>query len=201
MGTRKFYKATMDSLKNYWNNTYHPQNLSISLQLNERKRNVVRNYMFPEYGDGNLYVMRSGYDEIPGIYQLNTKNSKEKLICRPGANSRLNLGMSYAKGKLVWAELAFHERWSQKSYSVIKQHDIATGKTTQLTYKSRYFSPEFSHNGMQIATVENEANGLSRLVVLDASSAKVLHQLSFTKESFLRFPVFSEDDTKNINLK
>lgn len=194
MGTRKFYKATMDSLKNYWARTYDPQNLSVSLQLNDRKRSIVRNYMFPEYDDGHLYVMRSGYDEIPGIYSLDIKNGKEKLICRPGASSRLNAGMSYAKGKLVWAEYAYHERWTQKSYSIIKLHDIATGKTKQLTYKSRYFSPELSYDGTKIALVENEENGLSRLLVLDVESGEVLHQLSFTKASFLRFPVFSEDD-------
>lgn len=194
MGTRKFYMATMDSLRTYWGETYRPENLSVSLRLNNRDRNVIRNYMFPEYGDGQLYVMRSGYDEIPGIYQLDLKTGKEKLICRPGTTSRLNAGMSYSKGKLVWAEFAYHERWSQKSYSVIKLHNSVTGKTEQLTYKSRYFSPELSHQGNQIITVENEANGLSRLVLLDAQSGNVLKELVLDAASFLRFPVFSEDD-------
>ena len=67
---------------------------------------------------------------------------------------------------VCWTEVDRDPRWEMQIYSVIKLLNLATGQVSQVTEKTRYFSPDLSKDGQAIAAIEVDEENNSYLVIL-----------------------------------
>ena len=172
-----------DEDREIWHTDYQP--------LKDYRRKFYTSYTRPAVlDDGTVVARRTSIDDIARFVVIDT-SGREKVLLTPG--SMIDEGLSGAGTLLCWAELDLDLRWEQQSFSVIKIYDLQTGKLSQLTRKSRYFSPSPSADGRLIAAVEVDEANFSHLVVLGAASGAVLHKFPAPGNHFLSYPAWSPD--------
>jgi hypothetical protein len=161
------------------------------LPLKESARKFYTSYNRPVVlDDGAVVTLRTSIDDITRIVIIDT-TGREKVLLTPG--SMPDKWISGAGTMICWAGIDRDMRWEQQSFSVIKTYDLQTGKLTQLTRRTRYFSPTLSADSRLIAAVEVDEDNFSHLVVLDAASGDVLHKFPAPGNYFLSYPAWSPD--------
>jgi hypothetical protein len=137
------------------------------------KRNVT-DYLFPAYiSDDSIVVTKKSYKEVSSFYLI-VNGKEEKLRVK---NFTLDDYYSYRNGKIVYASFQSDPRWANRDYSVIQLLDIRTRQQKQLTFKSKYFSPDINEAGNEIIAVSVNANGTNNLCKIDAGTGALLQQL------------------------
>ena len=136
----------------------------------EEKSNVV-DYQFASYiSDDSILITKKSYKTIPAFYII-AKGKETKLRVR-------DIGVddyySYRNGKVVYAAYQSDPRWANRDYSVIKLLDINTGLQKQITYRSKYFSPDINQDGTEILAVKVNPDGNNNLVRIDARTGKLI---------------------------
>ena len=138
------------------------------------KKNNVIDYLFPNFiGDDSIIVTKKSYKEIPAFYLL-VKDKEQKLRVK---NFTIDDYYSYNAGKIVYASFQSDPRWGYRNYSVIQLIDIKTGKQKQLTFRSKYFSPDINKEAKEILAVHVDPNGTNNLSRLDAATGAVLQHV------------------------
>lgn len=84
---------------------------------------------------------------------------------------------SYRNGKIVYAAYQSDPRWANRDYSVIKLLDIYNGEQKQITYQSKYFSPDINAAGTEILAVQVNTNGSNNLVRIVASTGNLIQKI------------------------
>ena len=136
----------------------------------EQKNNVV-DYEFPNYiNDDSILVTKKSYKEVNAFYIL-SKGKETKLRVR---DIGIDDYYGYKNGKIVYAAYQSDARWANRDYSVIKILDIYTGKQRQVTYKSKYFSPDINAAGTEILAVSVNSDGTNNLCRIDAQTGKLI---------------------------
>lgn len=155
-------------------------------------RKVVTSYYFPYAvtADSLLYL-QAAYNRRPAFY---IKDSKGTHRVR-WKDVSLEEQFSYRNGKVVYAAYERDSRWRWRDYSVIKLLDIRSGKQKKITSRSRYFTPDISASGEQIAAVQQSESGKSELHILETESGAVKHVISSPDISVLTDPKFISEDS------
>ena len=136
----------------------------------EEKNNVV-DYQFANYiSDDSILVTKKSYKAIPAFYII-AKGKESKLRVR---DIGIDDYYSYKNGKVVYAAYQSDARWANRDYSVIKVLDIYTGRQKQITYQSKYFSPDINEAGTEILAVDVKPNGSNNLVRINAQTGKLI---------------------------
>ena len=139
----------------------------------EKKRNVI-DYMFPNYiSDDSIVVTKKSYKEVSSFYLL-TNGKEEKISVK---HYTLDDYFSYRNGKIVYASFQSDPRWTNRDYSVIQLVDIKTKQQKQLTYRSKYFSPDINESGNEIIAVRVNTDGTNYLCRIDATSGLELQKI------------------------
>ncbi|MPM05355.1 Protein TolB [bioreactor metagenome] len=211
---KELYRIFFRDLKDQWLlQTAAKQTAKYTLvPLPESK--VQTHYKFPEFiNDSTILAEKSGMDDYARFVTININTGEEKTICKAGFYASEELpatdvipvlsknspgswttdNLSLAGNCFVWAEKKWHPRWEHVSYSVIMKHDLSSGKTTQLTHRTKYFSPALSTDGKRIVAVEFLPDGTCNIVVLDASDGNLIDTYPIEKGSFAMTPEFSPD--------
>jgi hypothetical protein len=138
------------------------------------KKNNVIDYLYPNFiSADSILVTKKSYKEIPAFYILvNGKEEKIKL-----KNYTIDDYYSYNNGKVVYASFQSDPRWGNRDYSVIQLLDIKSRQQKQLTFKSKYFSPDINTDGNEILAVHVKTNGTNNLDRLDAATGNVIAQV------------------------
>ena len=156
-------------------------------------RNVVHETNPVFTPDGGLLFYREALDQLLTLMYTDTTGTT-KRVTLPGVQIEHPQSTLSTGGNLVvWAELAFDPRWANKNYSIIRTLDIRTGKKTQLTQKSKYFSPAMHPNGTSIAVVEVDPTGNNRLVILSANDGQPFQTISNPEHYFFAYPQWLPD--------
>ena len=138
------------------------------------KKNTVTDYLFPVYvNDDTILVTKQSYKQINSFYLI--VNGKEELLSVK--KQVIDDYFSYKNGKVVYTNYQTDPRWANRSYSNIQLFDIYSKKTVQLTFKSKYFSPDINQAGSEILAVNVQVNGgnfLHRISVLTGKLITVL---------------------------
>lgn len=136
----------------------------------EKKGNVV-DYLFPQYvNDDTVIVTKQSYSELNSFYFL--INGREKKI--RVKDYVLDDYFSYRNGKVVYAAYVADPRWSNRNYSVIQLLDVYSRQQTQLSFHSKYFSPDISPDGSEIIAVSVNTDGSNFLHRLAATDGKLI---------------------------
>ena len=142
--------------------------------LTKIKKNNVIDYLFPNFiGDDSIVVTKKSYKQVNSFYLL-INGREEKIRVK---NFVLDDYYSYNNGKIVYASYQSDARWGNRDYSVIQLLDIKTKQQKQLTFKSKYFSPDINTKGTEVLAVNTNTDGTNNLHRLDASSGNVITKL------------------------
>ncbi len=145
------------------------------------KKNTVADYLFPVYvNDDTILVTKHSYKEINSFYLI-VKGNEKKIRVKKQV---LDDYFSYNNGKVVYASYQSDPRWTNRDYSNIVLLDIYSRKQRQITFKSKYFSPDISKDGNEILAVNVKEDGASGLYRINAHSGEVIMQLPNPKNYF-----------------
>lgn len=171
----QLYLETLDWLYDYWTDP------SLTVKNPEGLINIARattefcNYYRPQQvSPDEIICLKTTLGDLPAFVIIDSAES-ERIITRPGFIE--DAGFSYSHEKLVWTELVQDPRWENRSWSEIFMYDLKTDRKKRLTRGVRYFSPVFSPEGDRIAVINELADGLSLLLILDPIDGRIIHSI------------------------
>jgi hypothetical protein len=120
------------------------------------------------------------------------KSGNEKMLLAVGSNNADRISVSGEK--FTWSENKSDLRWHNRLYSEVMIYDLEKKKQKRLTRKTFYFSPAFSPDGNMIATIEETPQYKSYLVILDASTGKIIRKTPAPDDMHLQHPNWGDYD-------
>lgn len=155
------------------------------------EKNNVINYRYPYLlEDGSLLALKYSTMQIPAFVKIQPGQKEQEIAVRDISYDDY---FSYNNGKIVYSAIKADSRWGYKDYSIIKILDASTGTTQTISHKTKYFSPDISHNGQVVAAVKMEGGLQSSMVLLD-TSGNILKEWKGGNGTVFSFPKFSVDD-------
>jgi hypothetical protein len=155
-------------------------------------KKVVTNYLFPySISADSLLYLKTAYNKRPAFYISDQKGSRALRV----RDISIEEQFSYRNGKIVYAAYESDPRWSWRDYSVIKLLDVHTGKQKTVTHRTKYFTPDISASGEQIAAVQVAINGKSELHILEAATGTVKARISSPDIGLFTDPKFLSEDS------
>lgn len=145
----------------------------------------------PQYApDGSVIAAYTDLNTVTQLVRLRD-GRREVLVPRIGLTGDLEF---HVRGNhVVWAEREVDPRYAERSYLVIKRLDLATGKVTRLTDRSRLFGPNLSPDGTTIVAVEFSKARQTTLVLLDAVSGEETGRIPNDQMRTLLAPAWAPD--------
>ncbi|MGK7397706.1 MAG: hypothetical protein ACNS62_24240 [Candidatus Cyclobacteriaceae bacterium M3_2C_046] len=194
------YWSMIDELDSLWHWQLEGLEIIDTEPIKVEKSNTFTNYRYPQaIAQNQVIALKNGIGDIDEFVLLDQHGNEEKVFT-PGIMN--NTGMlSVQAGKIAWNEYTFHPRWRAENYSVIKVHDIQTGKTNQITHRSRYASAALSHDGSKIVTVLTTGEGKFQLVVLNTENGQVVKTFDNPDNDFYLTPRFSQDGRQIVTIR
>ncbi len=193
---RSFYLEAFDSLKIKWNiqnDSVHPEKY-ISLNTNPKK--YYTTLRFPQYLDNShTLAFKSNIDDIDRFIVIDSLGNEKRLFT-PGSFDRTCI--SYAAGKLVWCEYQYDLRWEEQNFYAIRMLDIQSGKTKEISKRSRYFAPAIDSSGKYVAAIEIDISNRCAIVILNADNGTILSKKLFGYDTVLQLPSWNKSSTSII---
>ncbi len=184
------FQQFIDEALAYYKNdqTYRKEDASSPVTpVSER---YVSDYAFPyPIGKDSLLVYRRTGRHLPGFYLLHNGREERLAVRDISADDQY----SYHDGKLVYSSYDPDIRWGWRNYGEIIMLDIRNGNRRNITNRSKYFSPDISHNGESIAAIEVDTSGKSSLHLINPADGEAETVLSDSMRFFSQ-PRFSKDD-------
>ncbi|GJM29816.1 MAG: hypothetical protein DHS20C17_24510 [Cyclobacteriaceae bacterium] len=172
-----FYLDTFSELDSVWALTDTVAQV-VGTRISARS-DVFEKYRFPQIdGQGNLIVSHESFNDIRAFYQLKTDGCTRKLKTA-GIYTSDHYNFTVENNLMTWAESAFHPRYINKTYSVIKYRDLESGTTKQISHRSKYFSPAPSKDGKLIAVVEYDEQERCAVKLVDVITKQVVRSISY----------------------
>ncbi|MCK5029088.1 MAG: hypothetical protein KAR57_05600 [Bacteroidales bacterium] len=149
------------------------------------------NYINPQIvSEKNVVALKKGKSHIPQ-FVLVSENSEEVLF-EPG--SVISNDFSYANNILVWTEFKSDLRWNNREFTSVRLFNIKTKRSYTLFKKSRYFSPDITHNAEKLVVIEvNEQNKVS-LIILSAFTGNVIKKIDSPEGNLIQRPKWSDNE-------
>ena len=125
--------------------------------------------------DGTLYTVRKSLDRSPCLVRISPGGKQKRISSFTESCSRLV--WSETLGRLFWSETEDDLRWKQKQVNIIRYYDPGTGRTGRLKTPENVYNPALSPDGTFLAAVHGSGPGRTSVVIMDASTGKVLREL------------------------
>ncbi len=190
-GKRKFYRNTLTELGEKWKEEDRNLDTTACSRIREGISRTYTNYTSPiPLPDGLVAALRSSLDDITRIVLID-KDGRETIACTPGP--MIDPVISARGNMICWAELENDPRWALRDYSVIKVHDQQSGRTRQITHKSRYFSPDPDPSAKAIAVVEVDMQNSYYITLVNAADGHAIKRFPVPGNHYPSHPVWSND--------
>jgi len=155
-----------------------------------KNQHFIADQEYPAYvNDSTVIYMKSTYDHIPQ-FVVNTNGQEQTISTR---SISLDSYFAYHDGKIVYASYRPDLRWTYRDYSELYLLDVKTGSERRLTFRSKYFAPDFSKDGTQLVAVQVGPSGKSELVLLGAFTGKLIAVVPNKANLFFTYPKFYND--------
>ncbi len=162
---KQFVKNAFSFYQEQWKAEAQKTNWLTAVQ-----KNNVADYKYPyTAADGSLIVLKQSYNSIPAFYSIHHQTAT-KIAVRSIAYDDY---FSYNNGKIVYAAYQPDARWGYREYSSIRVLDIATKAERTITTKTRYYSPDISHDGSKIIAVELTPVQTSSLHIIGSNGGPI----------------------------
>lgn len=185
-----FRQQALDYYKSQSNGK--PGGAAVSAPVFPVNQQVVTSYLFPySISADSLLYLKTAYNKRPAFF-IRDKEGVHSVRVR---DISVDQQFSYRNGKIVYASYETDPRWSWRDYSVIRLLDIHTGRQKTITRKTKYFTPDISASGGQIAAVQVATDGKSELHILETATGKVKSRISSPDISLFTDPKFLSEDS------
>lgn len=193
----QLYELAYKELKEQWTKELNEMKLTPTVSISKENSNTVTNYTFPHFlNDGSIICIKNSFKETPHLVKI--KDSVEYKLTTIGIVNEPFLSVN---NQLVsWTESRKNVRRDQVTYSVIMSYNLETGKKTEVTRKSKLFSPMFSKNGDKIIAVNADVKLKNRIQILDGKNGALLRSLTNSNNDFISYPKWSNDESSIIYL-
>ena len=192
--TKTLYNEAVKELDSVWQLSDKNLTVTPAKVISKADPKVYTNYRFPHFlPDGSVVVLKDAFNEIRTFYKI-MPDGNEKKMFPYGIYTDDHVMFSGQGEQITWAESGFDERWVNQDYSIIKTHNLRTGETKKLTWKTRYFAPALSQDLTKIVAVHSDNSGRNSLVILDAKTGKVLKEIPTEGNAFPAQPRWPEDN-------
>lgn len=160
--------------------------------ISDSNQKLYTNYNLPViFRDSMIIAVKSSIDDLTKIVLLNS-GGKERVLLTVGVNYYTE-SLTASDSMLYWSELVTDPRWFLRDYRVIKSYNFNTGKTEQLTCRTRYYAPAVTRDGKYLATVEISPENRYYLVVLNSKDGSLVSKISTPENLLFIHPRWSED--------
>lgn len=192
MNTRAWHAATLEELQEKWQDE-ETDFIDYAELLPIGKSKFPTDWLYPQRGeDGSVFVLRQSRAFAPEIHHFEAvrkkRLEKSSRVLRLGWQKEPHF--SYAAGRIAWDELRSHPRYAKQSFSVIHLHDLESGRSRQLTRRTRLFTPTLSPDGRKIAAIQVGLDNQTSLLVLDAENGRELAAFPAPDGWMLQTPAF-----------
>jgi hypothetical protein len=182
------YRQSMESLKVMYDRQEDTISYFNYLSKTKRTDKTFTSYKLPkDLGNGNYLALKTGMDNTD-VYVIIDSSGKEEKLLTTGYNMGLRSGL-YGN-RLIWDEIVSDPRWPRRDFSEIVTYDLNTHKRQNLTKRTRYFSPDFSPDGKQIAVAETDLQNHHYITILDAYSGNKIKRIPSPENKEIQFPTF-----------
>lgn len=190
---RGLYDSAMHYIKDHWEKQRKIRKVEDYDPVN-KNRKLYTSYNYPQITENrSVIAVKSSFDIIDRFVRIDS-SGKENLIYIPG---RLYSGrISYNNKRLLWDEYMPGIRWTNVSYSILKEYNTETGELRYLTRQSRYSSPAYSPSGDTIITVETGLSNDFSLVFLSQYNGKELLKVPSPGNIQIISPAWLENSDK-----
>ena len=186
-----FYEEVLSGLKQQWE-VQDRHTITQKLRVISPAQKFYTDYNFPKItADTSVIVMKKSLDDIARFVRI-TPDGREETIFTPGFLKTES--MSYAAGKLCWAETRPDLRWSNRSFTVVRILDIETGKTKTINKHQQLFAPSLSPDASQVAAVKTDSIGMYYLVIMD-EEGNITEKINAGNQVFPMTPVWIGEDS------
>lgn len=176
---------------NYYRQQWKEQSYSGLTFLDSTEKNNVSDNKYPYVTEeGSVITLKRTYKDLPQFVIKHTNGTTETIAVE---NITTNDYFSYNNGKIIYATFKPDARWGNREFSEIRLLDINTRQEQKITARTRYFSPDISHDGKMIAVAEQAIDGSSKLVLLNASG-NIINVVTGDAGHVFSYPKFSADD-------
>ncbi|RYU97525.1 hypothetical protein [Emticicia agri] len=197
IGVNKMYRLAYREMKENWENEIRFLKLTSTSPITPLPKRTVTNYTFPHWlEDGSLLCIKSSFKQISALYQI--KDGKQKYLAPIGAATEGYLGVN--NNKVAWTEMRKDARRDAVIYSVIMSYDLQTGQRTQVTQKSKFFSPQFSSTGDRIIAVKADENINNELCIISPDNGSIVSTIPNPENDFISYPKWTTDDASIVYL-
>lgn len=185
------FRQFVNQAFSFYNQQWEKEKTDSAVWLTDTKDNNVTDYRYP-YRDetGGLIVLKETYKTLPRFYRITSDGKEKELALQSITNDEY---FSCNNGRIVYAAYQPATRWAYREYSVIKLLDIHTGRERRITTKTRYYSPDISHDGRLIAAVSITPQQHSSLNVKNTFGSAIA-MLTNSNDEVYSYPKFSADD-------
>jgi len=209
----KLFQMTMHEMDSIWKNQNSQTRKSDITPITKTDTKNYESYKFPVFLNDSLVV--SEYSSLDDItrFVICGPDGYRKIVTTPGYLSsekfsavsipsgnqlEIKSGVNKTKGNylIAWTETINDIRWEQRNYSVIRIYDGNTHKIKSLTFKSRYFAPAFSPDGLSLAVVSIDPTNRNSIVLIDTKTGKETATVMVSDSDFYMTPSWSGDGTK-----
>lgn len=197
LSKKKLYENTMNFYDGYWDSISCTANIADHTEFFNRPQREYKhytNYQFPQYVNDSLIVAeKNGIDQLREIILMNGKDEQERLI-RPGYS--FSDGFSISDSILVWTEKEPDIRWEKRDYSVLKRYSLNTGEKKQLSFKSRYFSPDIHRYSGKVAVVSVNEDDEHSLLILEPVHGYIQKSIEIESNTTIQNPSWNASGNK-----
>jgi hypothetical protein len=184
-----FNQFVNDAMKYYQQQWQIPSHEKTEWFTSVIEKDVV-NYQYPYAAeDGSLVVVKSSNRHIPTFYRIHTDKTEDRIAVK---DISLDNYFSYNNGKIIYATYQPDTRWGNRDYTSIKLLDVRTGEEKKIITRSKYLSPDISHDGRSVLAVNMDPAGGSNVVMMNMTGV-VIDSLPKSDIVF-SYPKFAADD-------
>jgi hypothetical protein len=169
-------------------------NFPVQAEQQNRRRPVFTNYQHPQFlTDSTVVCVKSGLGDTPRLVVLD-RNGREQTLFVQGFPNDPDM-LSAKNNTVFWIEFGYDPRWGQRVYSNVQRLDVASGRYTHLTRKTRYTAVAASPDTSKLAVVENTTGYKTRLCILNARTGELLKVLPNSDNEFYLHPRWRDNKT------
>jgi hypothetical protein len=188
----RFYKKMLSDLTNDWKNQERELIFTGIHPVTKPDQKNHPSYLHPVFlNDSVIIAEKECMNDPDRIVQIDRKTGKEKKILTMGTAQDESISVSGQS--VVWSELQPDPRWQNRSYSVIRIHNLQTGRTRILTRRSRYFAPFLSPDAKQIVTLKIDPQNRCTIEILEVQNGKMIKSFILNKNDLALTPNWSAD--------
>ena len=148
-------------------------------------------YDFPQsIGNGKVVAIKSSFQEIPSLVII--ENYKERKLCLLGPVYPSNM-LSASDQFVVWSEIMYHPRWTQKQHTKLVFYDLKRDLKTVWAHNKKWICPSISSDSKYLSYLELQNDGSSILKIHEKETKYLIDSISFHSSNQVLQPRISSN--------